>query len=78
MLAVVLGSDVFCGGLNRFGPQKAFKIKQYIDKLDSNGEKQQHIIKSILEHKINTKMNELSLLCFTQALLYEQTSDGYI
>jgi len=28
MFGVAFGSNVFCVGLNKFGPQKAFKIKQ--------------------------------------------------
>lgn len=52
MFAVALGSDVFYGGLNRFGPQKTFKIKQQVDKLDLKSEKQQYIIKLTLEHKL--------------------------
>ena len=32
MFAAAMGSDVFCSGLNNFGAQKAYKIKQEIDK----------------------------------------------
>ena len=69
MFAVALGSDVFCGGLNKFGPQKAFKIKQEINKLDSVSAKQHHIIASVMGYKTDTKMDTASLLCYTQALL---------
>ena len=78
MFAVALGSDVFVGGLNKFGPQKAFKIKQEIDNLDYNAEKQQHIISSIIGYKTNTRIDKASLSCYTQAILYEQTCDGYM
>ena len=78
MLAVALGSDVFCGGVNKFGPQKAYTIKQQIDKLDSDAKKQQHIISSIIKYKTDTNININALLCYTQALLYELTCDGYM
>ena len=77
LFGVALGSDVFCGGLNKFGPQKTFKIKQEIDKLDYDSPKNQYIISPVMRYKTDTKMDIASLLCYTQALLYKQTCDGY-
>ena len=51
MFAVLLVSDVFCGGLKKIGSQKAFKIKQQIDKLVSDAAKKQYIIASVREYK---------------------------
>ena len=71
MFVVALGSNVFCGGLNKFGPQKAFKNKQQIDKYVSDAVKQQHIIASVREYetKMDKNINTIYFLCYTQAFL---------
>lgn len=78
MFAVALGYDVFKGGLDQFSAQAAYEIKERINELTTPQAKQKEAFRSILNFNTRTKMNFDTLLCYTNAILYDITCDGYM
>ena len=80
LLAVVMGCDVYPGGIKWFGTTDAMKIKNNVLLLPNIEEKRNKIIdlNLDLEKRKDGELSRASLLCYARAILYELTIDGYI